>query len=129
MNPAVQSALISSLALIGVALITYRQTRKGSKATDALAQRVVDREDFESVMTRMEADLQRSDKRITELESRLEAEVAARKEADNRAAAAEKRASAAERRVTQLTKRVKQLEDELEVAKAALAVAVHDDDA
>lgn len=128
MNPAVQSAIVSGGFLVLIALITYRQTSKGTKATHALEQRVVDREDFESVMTRMEADLQRSDKRITELESRLEAEVKARKEADGRAAAAEKRASAAERRVTQLTKRVAQLESELATAKAALAVAVHDDE-
>lgn len=128
MNPAVQSALVSAAGLVAVALIVYKQTRKGEKATTALQERVVDREDFDAVMDRMETALERADKRITELESKLEAEVRARKEADGRAAAAEKRASAAERRVTQLTKRVKQLEDELEVAKAALRVAVHDDE-
>lgn len=112
-DPAVLSALVIALGSLAVAVVTQRQSRKGADATNALTARVVDREDFDTVMTRMEKDLERSDKRITQLEARLEAEVVAREQAEARAVRAEQRADAAEKRVTRLERRVSQLEQEL----------------
>lgn len=108
MNPAIWSAIVTTLGLIVIALIADRQSKRGARATNALAERVVDREDFDAVMTRMERDLERSDKRITDLETRLEAEVTAREKAEERAERAEKRAAALERRVTQLEEVLRQ---------------------
>lgn len=113
MNPAVWSALITASGLFLIAVITNHQNKRGEKATNALAARVVDREDFDAVMTRMEKDLERSDKRITDLERRLEAEVDAREKAEARAVRAEQRADEAERRGARLEKRVSQLEQVL----------------
>lgn len=109
-DPAVLSALVIAIGSLLVAVVTQRQNRKGAAATNALTARVVDREDFDAVMTRMEKDLERSDKRITDLEKRLEAEVDAREKAEARAARAEQRADAAEKRATRLERRVTQLE-------------------
>ncbi len=128
MNPAVLSSLVLAAGSVAVALLAYRQTAKGNKATTSLQERVVDREDFDSVMTRMEASLARADKRIDELEARLESEVTARERAEERANRAERRADVAEREVARLKERVAHLEGELRVAQAALRVAVHDDD-
>lgn len=112
-DPAVLSAIVIALGSLAVAIVTQRQNHKGVAATTALTARVVDREDFDTVMTRMEKDLERSDKRITQLEARLEAEVVAREQAEARAIRAEQRADAAEKRVTRLERRVSQLEREL----------------
>lgn len=116
-DPAVLSALVIAIGSLLVAVVTQRQNRKGAAATNALTARVVDREDFDTVMTRMEKDLERSDKRhaeqdarITQLEARLEAEVDAREKAEARAVRAEQRADAAEKRATRLERRVTQLE-------------------
>lgn len=120
MSPVVWSAIVTTLGVVAVTLLNVRQTRKGNAATNALAERVVDREDFNAVMTRMEADLERSDrraseqdKRITQLEARLEAEVDAREKAEARAVRAEQRADAAEQQTTRLERRVSQLEQVL----------------
>lgn len=124
MNPALATTLSGLFVLVGTvitAVLTSRSNRKGAEATAKLAkdannlsERVVDREDFDAVMTRMEKDLERSDKRITDLERRLEAEVTAREKAEARAVEAERRADEAERRATRLEKRVSQLEKALE---------------
>lgn len=123
MNPALATTLSGLFVLVGTvitAVLTSRSNRKGAEATAKLAkdannlsERVVDREDFDAVMTRMEKDLERSDKRITDLERRLEAEVTAREKAEERAVAAEKRADEAERSTSRLERRVSQLEQVL----------------
>lgn len=113
MDPQTLSAIVISLGSLAVAIITSRQNRQGAKATNALTERVVDREDFESVMTRLEAENQRMSKRQDVLESRLEEEAKLRAEADARAVAAEQRAIVAEERANRLERRVTQLEDAL----------------
>lgn len=105
----VASSIVIALGSLSVALVTQRQNRKGaqatnvlSTATNALSERVVDREDFDAVMNRMQKALDRADVRIGQLETKLEAEGEARQRAEHRAERAEKRAYALERRVTQL---------------------------
>ncbi len=110
MQSAVLSSLIIASGSLLVALLTMRQNRKGAAATHVLSERVVDREDFDSVMSRMQNALERSDKRVDELEARLELETKARMAADARAVAAEKRAVRAEERATILERRVTLLE-------------------
>ncbi len=107
-DPGVYAALVAGVFSVIALVITTRQNRKGAEATNALNERVVDRDDFEAVMTRMERDLERSEKRITDLETRLEAEVDARERAEERAVGAERRAAALERRVTQLEEVLRQ---------------------
>lgn len=121
MEPAVLSSLVIACGSMLVAIITTRQNRQGQKDTKFLEERVVNRDDFEKVMERMEKDLQRSDKareadsrRITDLENRLEAEVQERVKADRKASDAEKRAADAEKRADRLERRVAQLEQVLE---------------
>lgn len=113
MEPAVLSALIIAGGSLVVALLTVRQNRKGAAATNVLSERVVDREDFDSVMSRMETALQRADKRVDDLEARLDIESEARRVADARAIAAEASAARAEERATILERRVTLLEQVL----------------
>lgn len=109
-DPAVLSAIVIAAGSLAVSFVTSRQNRRGAAATNAVAARVVDREDFDAVMTRMENDLTRSDKRMTDLETRLEIEVTARAAAEERAIQAEDRALQAEARAQRLERRVTQLE-------------------
>lgn len=109
-DPALWSSLVIGLGGIFVAIFTTRQNRRAAEATNKLEKRVVDRGDFESVMSRMEADLARSDRRIDDLEARLEAEVTAREKAEERAEQAEERAGRAEKRAERGEKRADALE-------------------
>lgn len=111
MEPAVLSAIVIALGSLAVAVVTSRQNHKGAAATTALTARVVDREDFDTVMDRMQNDLDRNDKRMADLESRIEVEVAARTAAEERAIHAEQRALLAEERAQRLERRVTQLEE------------------
>lgn len=113
-DPAVLSAVVIALGSFLVAVVTNRQNRAGAKATNTLSERVVNREEFDSIMDRLEKENTRSEIRISHLEDRLEEEAKLRAEADQRAIEAEKRAARAEERAAQLERRVTQLEEALE---------------
>lgn len=126
MSPAeatVASGIFSGIVLIAVTLITARNNRKGEKATETLAERVVDREEWESYTQRQDAERERLERRIADLERRLETEVTARKAAERRATEAERRADAAERKATDLEERVTHLEEVNEKLREDLAIA------
>ena len=123
MNPVVWSALVTALGLVAVTLLNVRQTRKGNDATNALAERVVDREDFESVVDQLRASLADVRVELAEVKKELAAEVAARKEAERRATAAERRAAEAEEKAVELERRVTQLEQENEKLRGDLTIA------
>ena len=119
----VVSALVTTVGGIVVAILTTRANRKGASATNALAERVVEREDFEAYTDRQDRERERLEKRITDLEKRLEAEVAARKAAEARATEAERRADAAEKKATALEERVTHLEEVNEKLRDDLLIA------
>lgn len=123
MNAAIWSAIISGLTLVAVAVLTNRSNKKGADATNALQERVVDREDFQLYTERQDRERERLEQRIADLENRLEAEVTAREKAEERAAVAEKRANAAEKKATELERRVTQLEQENEKLRDDLLIA------
>lgn len=113
MNPALASAIVTTLGVLIVGLLTYRQNRKGAAATNALnqranelAERVVDREDFETIVEQLRTSLADVRSELAQVKRDLAAEVAARREAEKRATAAERRAEAAERRADAAEKRV-----------------------
>lgn len=109
MDAGVISALVIAAGSVLVAVVTTRQNRQGQKATEKLNERVVNREDFEKVMDRMDKDLVRYEKRVGDLENRLDDEVKERMKADDRASEAEKRAERVEKHAERLEKRVRQL--------------------
>lgn len=113
LDPAVLSAIVLAvLGLIGT-YVTNRQNKIGAKATNALNERTVDREEWREYVDRQDTERLRLEKRIEDLETRLEAEVAARKKAEDRAEAADLRAERAEKRAEALGRRVTQLEETL----------------
>lgn len=117
MNPAVASAIVTTIGVIVVGVLTYRQNRKGAAATNALnqranelAERVVDREDFETIVAQLRTSLADVRTELAQVKEDLAAEVKARREAETRAADAERRAEAAERRAEAAERRAGQAE-------------------
>ena len=113
MNPAIWSAIVTTLGLVVIALIADRQSKRGARATNALAERVVNREDFAAIVAELRTSLAEVKADLKSVETELESEVVARKDADARAERAERRAIAAEERATALERRVTQLEQVL----------------
>lgn len=126
MTPAVATILSGLITVIGgitVVVLTNRSNRKGAEATETLAERVVDREEWESYTIRQDVERERLERRIADLERRLEAEAVAREKAEQRATAAEQRADAAEKKAAELEERVTHLEQENEKLRDDLLIA------
>lgn len=102
MTPAVWSAIVIALGSLAVAVVTNRQNQKGAKATNALTERVVDREDFQAIVDELRESLTDVRTELAEVKRALAEEVTARREAERRAQRAEDQAARLERRVSQL---------------------------
>jgi chromosome segregation ATPase len=126
----VLSSIVTGLGVVIVAILTTRANRKGERATEALGrqqaelnERVVDREDFESIVEQLRTSLADVRAELAQVKTDLEAEATARRAAERRATAAERRADAAERKATDLEERVTHLERENEKLRDDLAIA------
>jgi predicted RNase H-like nuclease (RuvC/YqgF family) len=116
-NAAIYSTLLTVIGGVVIALITKRQNERGQRATTALAERTVDREEFDSITRELRQTITDLRDDLKAMRDELAEEVEERRKADDRAAEAERRADdavrradVAERRVDRLQRRVDQLE-------------------
>lgn len=106
---AAQATLIGAVLVFAASIIGALLVRNSTKKAQALDARKVDLDEFREVQARNEAALDRADKRIADLETRLVTEHEARQRSDERADEAEKAAKRAEQRTGEVEEQGKRL--------------------